>query len=114
MSWKIARQGGRYRIRSMVSDVWLTEWISRIEALKFIYDDRLLNFKKEVIEQYCKFPSYWASYDEPGKIIIEDDRKDRYLEWLHNLSRVQDPEIYLKIINDKYDQIMKELEGNDE
>lgn len=107
MAWKIAQKDGYYRIWSTVSDQWITDWVSRTEAIAIYYDDALCQFKKKVIEKYFSFPHHWSGDDG---IINDEEGHDRLLAWLETLSTKREDEYY-QYIDETFEKIREELEA---
>lgn len=109
MAWQLSRKDNLYRIWSTISDSWLTDWISREEALAVWYDSALMDFKKKVIEQYLKFPHFWS--DRDNHCYIKDDvANERYVQWLHELSEKQNGDEYYQFVDEMFEKIKTELE----
>jgi hypothetical protein len=109
MGWQIAQKAGKFRIWSTTSDVWLTDWITREEAIKFYYDDALLAFKNRIIEKYFSFPHHWLQHDNRhGAVIVNQEGSARYLAWLNELIHKPDEE-YTAFVNETFEQIMKDI-----
>ena len=110
MSWQLSRKGDRYRIWSTVSDQYITDWMSRNEALAVWYDDALMSFKKKVIEQYLLFPHHWGDQDSGRTtIIMDDERKEKLQQWLVQLSATQTAEDYETLVDEMYEMVAQEL-----
>jgi hypothetical protein len=111
MGWRISRKDNQYRIWSTVSDEWLTEWMSRKEFIKFYHDDMLIDFEKKIIEQYYKFPHMWCDKDRLATALISDEEGYKaWVQWMKRLSETKDYDEYIKLVEETYDNIMKELE----
>ena len=111
MSWHVSRKGDKYRFWSTISDKHLSDWMSRNEAIKFYHDCALVDFKKNVIEQFYKFPHMWVDRDSNNYNRIDDEEgHKRWSEWLGLLSSTRDPDAYVELINETYEKIMKEID----
>jgi hypothetical protein len=109
MGWKIAQQKGKFRIWSTVSDAWLTDWMTREEALKFYYDDALLRFEKQFIEKYLSFPHHWPEHGNGQRaVIVNQEGRARYLAWMHELTCKSDEE-YSAFIDETFKQITEDF-----
>lgn len=113
MAWHLSRKDDQYRIWSTISDQYITDWISREEALAIWYDSTLMDFKKKVIEQYLGFPCYWGNYDSDkiGAIFMDEDRHVQLCQWLKKLSDTHDEDEYYKLVDEMYEKIRVELES---
>lgn len=109
MGWQLSRKDDKFRIWSTISDSWLTDWISREEALAVWYDDALMDFKKKVIEKYLGFPCYWHDRDS-NKVFMDEDRHERLCQWLKKLSDMHDEGEYYRMIDEMFEKIKVELE----
>lgn len=111
MSWHLSRKDDKYRIWSTVSDQYITDWISREEALAVWYDDALIGFKKNVIGQYLKFPNYWGNHDNEDyrAIYMDEEQHQKHVQWLAKLATIHDPDEYVKVIDETYEKIVQEL-----
>lgn len=107
MGWTIAEKKGKYRIWSTNSDTWLTDWMSREEAITCYYQRSLYDFREKIIEQYLLFPHHWCRHDS-GKIIYDDERNEAYSKWAEELLHKSGDEYYA-FIDAKFDEIMKKL-----
>jgi hypothetical protein len=107
MGWQIAQRAGKFRIWSTVSDAWLTDWLTRDEAIKFYYDDALLAFQKKIIEKYFSFPHHWLQHDN-RQVIINQEGSEKYLAWLSELMDKPDEE-YAAFVNETFEQVMKDI-----
>jgi hypothetical protein len=111
VGWRISRKDGKFRVWSTISNDWLTDWISRKEFIKFYHDDMLIDFKKKIVEQYYKFPHGWFDQDRLATAFISDeDGYGDHLRWMDKLNKTKDYDEYVKLVEEMYDQIMKELE----
>lgn len=110
MSWRIAQKNGLYRIWSTISDEWLTDWISRKEAIQFYYDDMLVDFKKRIIEKYKSFPNHCNSHDEPNTLITDKEGYQEYMAWLHKLGNTKNADEYYALIDEEFSKIMADLD----
>lgn len=112
MGWQLSRKDDQYRIWSTISDRYITEWISRDEALAVWYDSALMDFKKKVIEKYLGFPCYWSDRDSrSNKIFMDEDRHVQLCQWLKKLSDTHDEDEYYKLVDEMYEKIRVELES---
>ena len=111
MGWEIAQKAGKVRIWSTISDTWLTDWITREEAIKFYYEDALLAFKKQIIEKYLSFPHHWPEHSNRHRaVIINEEGNERCLAWMHELMHKSDEE-YDTFINETFEHIMRKING---
>ncbi len=110
MGWEVSQKDGKYRIWSTISDAWITDWISRKEAIRFYYDDAFMSFKKKIVEQFYKFPHMWSDYDSNSCNYIDDEEGyTRWKEWMALLNATTEPEEYVKLIDEIFDKISKGL-----
>lgn len=109
MGWEIAQRADKFRIWSTISDAWLTDWITREEAVQLYYDDALMIFKKQIIEKYLAFPHHWTEQG-PGwrTLIINEEGSERYLAWMRELSEKSEEE-YEAFIDETFEGIMLTL-----
>lgn len=112
MGWQLSRKDNQYRIYSTISDSWLTDWISREEALAVWYDSALMDFKKKVIEQYLGFPCYWGNHDDHRRtsVFMDEDRHAARAQWLKKLSDTHDEDEYYELVDEMFEKIKAELE----
>jgi len=109
MGWQLSRKDNLYRIWSTFSDQYITDWISREEALAVWYDDTLMNFKKEVIRKYLLFPDFWFDHDAQWS-IKDEVAHARYSQWWQELSEKQNEEEYCQFVDEMFEKIKAELE----
>lgn len=112
MSWRIACRDGQYRLWSTISDEWLTDWESKESIQHYIADEYLFEHKKRIIKLYLQFPHHSMSMD--GKYLLNEDGHQAYGKWLEALTKIDDPDIYIKHIEQKYNEIMQTLEKSRE
>lgn len=110
MGWQIAHKAGKFRIWSTVSEAWLTEWLTREEALSFYYDDALLSFKKQIIEKCLSFPHHWPEHANGSRaVIVDEEGSKRYLAWMHELTH-KSKEEYVPFINETYEHMLRDIQ----
>lgn len=109
MGWYLSRKDNQYCIWSSISDQYITDWISREEALAVWYDSTLIDFKKKVIEKYLGFPCYWHDCNS-NKVFMDEDRHAQLCQWLKKLSDTHDEDEYYRIVDEMYEKIKKEVE----
>ena len=109
MGWEIAQKAGKVRIWSTISDAWLTDWLTRDEALSFYYDDALLTFKKHVIKTCLSFPHHWPEHGNGRRAVcINQEGSDRYLAWIKELASKPD-EDYESFVDETFNTLLERL-----
>ncbi len=109
MGWEVAQKADKVRIWSTISDAWLTDWITRDEAIGFYYDNALLAFKKQVIQKVLSFPHYWPEHGKGRRaVIVNQEGSERYLAWMHELTSKSSEE-YDAFINETFNAIMESI-----
>ena len=109
MGWQIAQKAGKFRVWSTISDAWLTDWMTREEAIKFYYDDALMMFKKQIVEKCLSFPHHWPDHSGAyRKVIVNEEGSARYLAWMHELTS-KSTEEYAAFVDASFERILREM-----
>lgn len=89
MSWTFQKKtvNGKdlYRIYTTVSDGWLTDWLTRNEVLRFMYQDRLRDFKVGIIEMCQNFPDM-RIIKGTHQVFVDNAGRDVLAAWRKKLS----------------------------
>jgi hypothetical protein len=109
MGWRVGyrEKDKKYRLWTTISDGWLTDWSTKKDIQGYIAEEYLWEYKKKVVEMYCRFPHHWPS-KEGVRPMIDEDASKRYGDWLGELSNAGDR--YDEVLDKRFNEAMKELE----
>lgn len=84
MGWRFEQKDDKFRVWSTVVDDYLTDWLDRSQVLEYIYESRLRQFKKEIIEVSLTFPDKTMRVE--SNIFHSDmTRRDVHTKWIKAL-----------------------------
>ena len=91
MAWTIRREKNKYRIYSTIVDDYITELLTRRQAIEFIEEVWKEDLEEKIEELRATFPNGW--YDSKNGRQIEDKRyplHSKYVEKKYRLSKLKD------------------------
>ena len=69
MSWLVEKEKGKYRFWSTICDDWLSDWMTREEALNWLENMKKKGLKREMDKERDSFPDGWCN--KKGKYYNE-------------------------------------------
>lgn len=97
----------KYRFWNTVIDEWVTDWIDREGALRFLYQRDYLEFQTRIIERYFTFPHNLLRKDD-GRVARNLEGWQRYEEWHDELSGKTEGQ-YMEFIDETFSRIAVEI-----
>ena len=81
MSWllKHRKKDDKYRIWTIISDGWITDWLVRDEIIEAIRGQYFSDYKKDFDKLKKTFPNNW--YEKDTHKIITDNRYMSIADW---------------------------------
>ena len=79
---KLRKKDNKFRIWTTVSDGWLTDWVTKEEAIKYLQFRVKRDAKWKCDEIAAEFPHSW--YGTDGKFITDEEGRERYQKVLES------------------------------